>query len=224
MNEVWDMIFDENGNLVYEGYLRNGSPWGSGTSFFDNGNKYQEGLFGHKGLLYGREYYKNGSIRFEGTYAENHGYGPNYPIYGSCFDESGAKIYEGRLKVSKSDNGFPKVESPEGFGPVAQKDRPGLMSCVSHSALLPDCCYVRAGNGDERTVFIEFLDKNGFRPLCAREDAVSSRLPVKVGVKERTYEIMGNITCAAAAASSGILMSAMEFRILYENSNGLVIV
>ena len=224
MNEEWNKIFSKSGKLMYEGFTRNEMPYGSGTSYYSNGRKCQEGVFDDKGLLYGREYYRNGKLRFEGAYKHNSGYGPNYPIYGSCFDESGAKIYEGRLKVSKSDNGFPKVESPEGFGPVAQKDRPGLMSCVSHSALLPDCCYVRAGNGDERTVFIEFLDKNGFRPLCAREDAVSSRLPVKVGVKERTYEIMGNITCAAAAASSGILMSAMEFRILYENSNGLVIV
>lgn len=92
------------------------------------------------------------------------------------------------------------------------------------TAFVPDYCYVRAGKGDERAMFIEFLDKNGFRPLCVREDAVCSMLPVIVGVKDRTYEVMGNITCAAAAASSGILMSAMEFRILYEDLSGLVIV
>ncbi len=55
--EVWKQLFYENGSLMYFGFTVSGLPYDSGTVFFPDGTIYQEGLFGVKGLLSGREYY-----------------------------------------------------------------------------------------------------------------------------------------------------------------------
>ena len=112
--------------LLYEGKLLNGKPYGEGTVFYPNGNKYMEGTFDVKGLIKGKEYYSNGNLRFEGTYEINHGYGPNYPISGMCYNESGELIFEGKMNVSKSGLGWPKVLEPEGYGSIEGEGKPKI--------------------------------------------------------------------------------------------------
>ena len=77
-------------------------------------------MFDVKGLVYGREYYPNGKIRFEGAYKINHGYGPNYPEYGRCYNEDGNMYYEGKLSVKRSGLGWPSVKMPKEFGSIPQ--------------------------------------------------------------------------------------------------------
>ena len=45
--------------------------------------------------MHGREYYPNGSVRFEGTYKIQKAYGPNPPVFGSYYTESGELVYTG---------------------------------------------------------------------------------------------------------------------------------
>ena len=61
-----------------------------GISYYPNGNIYQEGIFGIKGLLIGKEYYPNGQVRFAGSYKLHQSYGPNPPLYGSVHDPEGS--------------------------------------------------------------------------------------------------------------------------------------
>ena len=112
------------GKKLYAGALKNGKPYGYGTVYYPDGKIYQEGIFGIKGLLRGKEYYPDGQLRFQGEYRVNDAYGPNYPIEGSCYDQNGNLIYEGKLKVDRRGLGWPVVLEPEGYGRVLQKDRP----------------------------------------------------------------------------------------------------
>ncbi len=103
MKEEWNKIYAKNGKLMYEGFTKAGKPFGSGTSYYSNGKKFQEGLFDSTGLVYGREYYRNGKIRFEGAYKINTGYGPNYPVFGTCYDEEGNEIKRYRAADANED-------------------------------------------------------------------------------------------------------------------------
>ncbi len=120
--EVWKKIYSPEGILIYEGFTAGGKPSGAGTSYFANGSKHQEGVWDIKGLVSGREYYPNGRLRFEGAYVLHRAYGPNYPIYGSCYDEDGKLYYNGKLTITKGGVGYPMVEYPPQFGPVMQKN------------------------------------------------------------------------------------------------------
>ena len=122
----WKKLFTPAQTLKYEGFIINDKPYGSGTVYYADGTIYQEGVFDVKGLVYGREYYPSGVLRFEGTYRINRGYGPNYPVYGRCYDESGNEIYDGELSVVKSGLGYPMVEKPEEYGSVVGKGRPDI--------------------------------------------------------------------------------------------------
>ena len=123
---VWRQLFSKDKDLLYEGFTVNGKPYGSGTSYFPNGQKYQEGVFDIKGLLYGREYFPSGLLRFEGMYRLCTGYGPNYPVYGNCYDADGKKYYSGEIKIRFGGVGYPSVVEPSEFGPVAQRERPSI--------------------------------------------------------------------------------------------------
>ena len=125
-NRDWGIITNEDGSRLYEGFLDGHVPMGAGTIFYPNGLICQEGIFGSKGLLCGREYYLDGKLRFEGIYVCNKGYGPNFPICGRVYDADGAMIYEGKLVVSRSGLGYPFVEEPKEFGPIPQEGRPRL--------------------------------------------------------------------------------------------------
>ena len=46
------------GKVFFDGSLdEDGVPRGWGITYYPDGTKYQEGLFGKKGLLWGKEYY-----------------------------------------------------------------------------------------------------------------------------------------------------------------------
>ncbi len=128
----WKQLLSKDKHIVYEGFTVNSKPFGSGTSYFLNGNKHQEGVFDVKGLLYGREYYPTGQLRFEGIYKLCTGYGPNYPVYGNCYDSDGKMYYSGALKIEFGGVGYPKVVQPVEYGPVAQSERPSIAGdCLS---------------------------------------------------------------------------------------------
>lgn len=122
----WTKLFSEDGILLYEGSTLFDKPFGAGTAYFPNGNIYQEGIFDIKGLLYGREYFPTGQLRFEGCFEICRGYGPNYPVFGKCYDEAGRMYYEGQLEIQRSSVGYPSVLEPKAFGPVPQNESPRL--------------------------------------------------------------------------------------------------
>ncbi len=130
--QEWRQLFDEKGNLKYEGMTIEGMPDGAGTFYYPNGTVYKEGVFGKKGLLCGTEYYPNGNKRFSGLYKYNGGYGPNYPIYGTCFHDDGSLWYEGEMKIRRSGLGWPTVEYPVDYGSVELKGSPSLEFFEDH--------------------------------------------------------------------------------------------
>ena len=115
MEQVWKRLYNNEHILVYEGFTVYNNPYGAGTSYFENGNKYQEGIFDIKGFVNGREYYPNGQLRFEGIYRINRAYGPNYPRYGCYYDQEGNEIFEGEFRIHRGGVGFPSVITPEGY-------------------------------------------------------------------------------------------------------------
>lgn len=123
---TWKRILSEDGSAVYEGFTLLDKPYGPGIVYYPSGEKYQEGVFGIKGMLLGREYYPDSTIRFEGTLRINRGYGPNIPVYGKCFREDGMKYFDGKLKVHLSGLGYPIVENPKEYGPVMSNNKPVL--------------------------------------------------------------------------------------------------
>ena len=54
----------------------------------------------------------------------NKGYGPNYPVYGKCFDTQGELYFEGQFRIRKSGLGYPFVEEPAQYGNVVQYGSP----------------------------------------------------------------------------------------------------
>ncbi len=122
----WKKLYTPSQVLRYEGSTLKDKPFGVGTTYYSSGMIYQEGIFEVKGLVCGREYYPSGRLRFEGLYEINHGYGPNYPKYGKCYDEAGEMYYEGELSVTKSGLGYPKVEKPEEYGAIVGEARPDI--------------------------------------------------------------------------------------------------
>ena len=111
---VWTRFY-EDGVLIYEGFAIDQKAFGPGKVFWKDGKPKAEGIFGLKGLLYGKEYYPNGMIRFEGSFKLNQAYGPNYPEYGSWFDEQGKLKYHGRFIICRSSIGYPLTSNPKGF-------------------------------------------------------------------------------------------------------------
>ena len=116
-------LFDDEGNLLYEGNTFCDKPYGLGTVYFKNGNKYQEGIFDVKGFTCGREYYPNGQIRFEGKYDVCSGYGPNYPVRGRVYDENGNLKFAGSFKIVRTGLGYPMIKNPNGYK-IFQENHP----------------------------------------------------------------------------------------------------
>ena len=79
--------------------------------------------------------------------------------------------------------------------------------------------YVRPYTKEDRIKFIEFLESKGF--MCiednghCRASIVESELPLMIDINEKTISCMGNVTCAAAAASQKIIMGPELFYKLY---------
>ena len=121
---VYVILDDDNGTLIYEGFTVNHKAYGSGTSFYPDGKPKQEGIWGIKGLLVGREYYSNGQMRFEGVYRLNQAYGPNEPVFGSYYSSEGELKYYGKFQIFHGSVGYPMVGIPEGFGPIQRAALP----------------------------------------------------------------------------------------------------
>ena len=74
--------------------------------------------------------------------------------------------------------------------------------------------YVQPVDEEERASAVAFLTENGFT-WETEESIPDSRFPLIVSLKDRTVSVMGNGTCAAAAAGSGIVIGFREFCLLY---------
>ena len=65
------------------------------------------------------------------------------------------------------------------------------------------------------------LETDGFvindNAVRTKQEIIEAVLPLKVDMKEKTYDMMGNTTCAAAACSGG-LMGANYFYRYYKDS------
>ena len=120
---IWKQLFSEEGILVYEGSTLRDKPCGEGTSYYPDGKIYQQGIFDIKGLINGSEYYPNGNLRFRGEFRINRGYGPNYPVSGTCYDKDGNPIHGG-FHIERSGMGYPVIRWPEGCERIPQEDRP----------------------------------------------------------------------------------------------------
>ena len=118
-------IFDEDGNLLYEGYTLHNAPYGFGTAYFSNGKVYREGIFDIKGIVQGKEFYPSGQLRFKGQWSLTTGYGPNAPYDGEAYDEDGELIYSGKFEIKRGGVGWPMIQKPKGF-PLEQKERPKI--------------------------------------------------------------------------------------------------
>ena len=79
--------------------------------------------------------------------------------------------------------------------------------------------FVRTYSHEDRMMLIEFLEKEGFTYAedfsLDRSQIVDSGLPLIVELRLKQISRIGNVTCAAAAASCGIIMSDKDFYLLY---------
>ena len=79
--------------------------------------------------------------------------------------------------------------------------------------------YVRTRDRSARQRMIENLERDGFQPeRISRQEVLESNLPLAVDIAGKQYGVMGNITCAAAAATQGRLMGVGEFYRIYRVS------
>ena len=230
MEEKWKKIYSKDHKLMYMGFTIDGKPFGTGISYYENGNKCQEGVFDRKGLVYGKEYYQHGILRFEGVYTRNNGYGPNYPTYGTCYDEDGNEIYYGELKIRKMGSmGFPKVVRPEEYGSIIPKGMPCFedLKWDEEDAGPRGDCYVNA-KGKARKNIVELLERNGFKceedEITTKESTISSKFPLKISFDDRTYGHVHTVTSSAAAEASRRTIPADEFMFVFECAFAFVIV
>jgi hypothetical protein len=79
--------------------------------------------------------------------------------------------------------------------------------------------FVRTTEKASRRQLVDYLESEGF--VCEEDEAtgrakvLNSRFPLRINETEMTYSMLHNVTCAAAAAASGILISEEEFYELY---------
>jgi len=131
--KMWKKLYYKSGLLKYEGFVVDNEPSGAGTMFYPNGKIYKEGVFGFKGLICGTEYYSNGNKRFTGLYHCNKGYGPNYPIYGTCYHEDGNIYYEGKITIKfHGSMWWPEVIGPTDYGEINLPYTPNLKFYDNH--------------------------------------------------------------------------------------------
>ena len=80
--------------------------------------------------------------------------------------------------------------------------------------------FVRSFDRESRLELLDFLESEGFTYLVDnvqnRDDIRSSGLPLSINLAKKEISRMGNVTCAAAACSSKMVISEAEFYILYE--------
>ena len=81
-------------------------------------------------------------------------------------------------------------------------------------------CYVDERDKQERGVFIEYLEKNGFKcdedEVTTRQSTIDSKFPITVDAGNKLYGHLHNVTCSAAAVTTGRIITAAEFKEKYE--------
>ncbi len=74
--------------------------------------------------------------------------------------------------------------------------------------------FVREKDSDARSKILEFLDNMDYsqdgEETRTRLEIIDSILPIVVDRKRKKYRMMGNITCAAGAVSSGRMITKEE--------------
>ena len=79
--------------------------------------------------------------------------------------------------------------------------------------------FVRFFSKEDRIKLIEFLEADGYtceeNQAFSRNSIIDSTLPLVIERDEKSIRHMGNVTCAAAAAGSGVIMSDRDFYLLY---------
>jgi len=79
--------------------------------------------------------------------------------------------------------------------------------------------FIKCTSKEDRIKLIEFLEAEGFccveNHSYSREKTIESRLPLVVDPNRKRISHMGNATCAAAAAQSGVIMSDKDFYLMY---------
>ena len=80
--------------------------------------------------------------------------------------------------------------------------------------------YVKVKDEQERQTFIEYLEAQGFKcdedEVTTRQSTIDSIFPITVDALHKKYGHLHNVTCSAAAATSGRFVSAAEFIEKYE--------
>ena len=71
-----------------------------------------------------------------------------------------------------------------------------------------------------RQVFIEYLEKHGFKcdedEITSRQSTIDSKFPITVDAVNKMYGHLHNVTCSAAAVTSGRIITSAEFIETYE--------
>lgn len=79
--------------------------------------------------------------------------------------------------------------------------------------------FIKCTSKEDRIKLIEFLEAEGFccveNRSYSREKTIESRLPLVVDPNRKSISHMGSVTCAAAAAQSGVIRGEKEFYMLY---------
>lgn len=74
--------------------------------------------------------------------------------------------------------------------------------------------FVDIGNKEERQKFIEKLETNGYEidtTIFSKDDIICGIFPIVVNLNNKKISMLGNVTTAAAAVSSGVLITQAEF-------------
>ena len=81
-------------------------------------------------------------------------------------------------------------------------------------------CYVDERDSQKRQVFIEYLEKHGFKcdedEVTTRQSTIDSRFPITVDTYHKKYGHLHNVTCSSAAATTGKIITVAEFIEKYE--------
>jgi DNA polymerase III delta prime subunit len=74
---------------------------------------------------------------------------------------------------------------------------------------------VRTMVDEEREKLMEFLENEGFEldkdEFRSREVILDEGLPISIDLEEKKYRMIGNVTCAAAAVTCGVMKTADDF-------------
>ena len=81
-------------------------------------------------------------------------------------------------------------------------------------------CYVDERDSKKRQAFIEYLEAHGFKcdedEVTTRQSTIDSKFPITVDAGNKLYGHLHNVTCSAAAVTSGRIITATEFIEKYE--------